>query len=117
MLVGYARTSTTEQTAGFEAQIRDLKAAGCEEVFSEQVSSVAHRQKLIDAMHFVRKGDTLVVSKLDRTRSQHVRPSLDCREAGSQGLLPGCPEHEQWRAAGHEHRYRQADADRSGRSR
>jgi DNA invertase Pin-like site-specific DNA recombinase len=66
MLVGYARTSTTEQTAGFEAQIRDLKAAGCEEVFSEQVSSVAHRQKLIDAMHFVRKGDTLVVSKLDR---------------------------------------------------
>ena len=36
MQVGYARTSTEEQVAGLEAQIRDLKAAGCEEVFSEQ---------------------------------------------------------------------------------
>jgi DNA invertase Pin-like site-specific DNA recombinase len=41
MIVGYARTSTVEQTAGFEAQERDLKAAGAEKVFAEQVSSVA----------------------------------------------------------------------------
>jgi DNA invertase Pin-like site-specific DNA recombinase len=33
MIVGYARTSTVEQTAGFEAQERDLKAAGVEKVF------------------------------------------------------------------------------------
>ena len=41
MIVGYARTSTLEQAAGFEAQIRDLEAAGAEKLFREQVSSVA----------------------------------------------------------------------------
>jgi DNA invertase Pin-like site-specific DNA recombinase len=38
MLVGYARTSTEDQKAGLAAQERDLKAAGCEKVFAEQVS-------------------------------------------------------------------------------
>lgn len=66
MLVGYARTSTIEQAAGLEAQRRDLAAAGCEEVFEEQVSSVQRREGLEKALKFVRKGDTLVVTKLDR---------------------------------------------------
>jgi DNA invertase Pin-like site-specific DNA recombinase len=66
MLVGYARTSTAEQEAGLEAQIRDLRAAGCEEVFSEQVSSVAKRDQLEAALRFVRKGDVLMVAKPDR---------------------------------------------------
>ena len=66
MLVGYARTSTTEQAAGLEAQRRDLKASGCEELFEEQVSSVQRREELEKALKFVRKGDTLVVTKLDR---------------------------------------------------
>ena len=46
MLVGYARTSTAEQIAGLDAQERDLKAAGAEEVFREQVSSVGTRVAL-----------------------------------------------------------------------
>lgn len=66
MLVGYARTSTVEQEAGYEAQLRDLKAAGCDETFSEQTSSIGQRPELERAMQFVRKGDTLVVTKLDR---------------------------------------------------
>jgi DNA invertase Pin-like site-specific DNA recombinase len=66
MLVGYARTSTVDQQAGFEAQIRDLKALGCEEIFQEQVSSVAERKELERAMQFIRKGDALIVTKLDR---------------------------------------------------
>lgn len=66
MLIGYARTSTTEQEAGLEAQLRDLGAAGCERVFSERVSSIAPRAALEDALAFVRAGDTLVVTKLDR---------------------------------------------------
>jgi len=66
MLVGYARTSTTEQEAGLEAQRRDLRACGCEEVFEEQVSSVQRREELEKALKFVRKGDAMVVSKLDR---------------------------------------------------
>lgn len=66
MIVGYARTSTLEQVAGFEAQLRDLEAAGCEEVYQEQVSSVAERPELDAAIRYVRKGDVFVVTKLDR---------------------------------------------------
>ncbi|KND21042.1 DNA invertase [Pannonibacter phragmitetus] len=66
-LVGYARTSTLDQTAGLEAQLRDLSASGCTKVFSEQVSSVdTKRPELERALEYVREGDTLVVTKLDR---------------------------------------------------
>lgn len=65
-IVGYARTSTLEQVAGFEAQIRDLKAAGCTKLFHEQVSSVAKRQQLEACLDYLREGDTLIVTKLDR---------------------------------------------------
>lgn len=66
MLVGYARTSTAEQTAGLAAQERELRAAGAERLFSEQVSSVAKRDALEAALDFVREGDTLIVTKPDR---------------------------------------------------
>ena len=68
MLIGYARTSTLDQRAGLDAQYRDLEAAGCEKIFTEQVSSVdvAARDQLAAALDFVREGDVLMVSKLDR---------------------------------------------------
>ena len=67
MLIGYARTSTVEQVAGLEAQERDLKAAGVDKVFAEQLSSVdAKRPALAAALDFARDGDTFVVTKLDR---------------------------------------------------
>ena len=66
MIVGYARTSTLEQVAGFEAQDRDLRAAGVERIFKEQVSSVATRPQLDAAIDFVRDGDVFIVTKLDR---------------------------------------------------
>jgi DNA invertase Pin-like site-specific DNA recombinase len=66
MLIGYARTSTTEQAAGLEAQERDLKAAGVDKVFAEQTSAVGPRKALEVAMDFVRDGDAFVVTKLDR---------------------------------------------------
>ncbi len=66
MIVGYARTSTIEQEAGHEAQRGDLMAHGCEEIYSEQVSSVQRRDELEKVLKFIRKGDTLVVTKLDR---------------------------------------------------
>ena len=62
MLVGYARTSTGDQIAGFEAQIEQLTATGCnEKMFKEQVSSIGAREQLDAALEFVRDGDTLVV--------------------------------------------------------
>lgn len=67
MLVGYARTSTVDQIAGFEAQILSLRELGCEKIFSEQVSSVAaikpNREAMLD---YVREGDSIVVTKVDR---------------------------------------------------
>jgi DNA invertase Pin-like site-specific DNA recombinase len=66
VLVGYVRTSTAEQRAGLEAQLRDLKATGCSKVFKEQVSSIGERAQLQAALDYVREGDTLVVTKLDR---------------------------------------------------
>src|SRR6056297_2418196 len=68
MLVGYARTSTLDQSAGLDAQLRDLRAGGCDRIFEEQVSSVdvRAREKLEEALSYVREGDTLVVTKLDR---------------------------------------------------
>jgi DNA invertase Pin-like site-specific DNA recombinase len=66
VLVGYARTSTFDQVAGFESQIREITAAGCERIFKEQVSSVSDRPQLDAALDFVREGDALIVTKLDR---------------------------------------------------
>ena len=66
MLIGYARTSTLDQVAGFDAQRRELSELGCKKVYAEQVSSVADRPKLTAALDELREGDTLVVTKLDR---------------------------------------------------
>ncbi len=66
MLIAYARTSTTDQCAGLAAQERDLRAAGADKVFSEQVSSVATRAALKACLEFVREGDVLCVTKPDR---------------------------------------------------
>ena len=66
MIVGYARTSTTDQQAGLDAQLRDLKAAGAEKVYDEKMSSFAQRAKLAECLAFLREGDALVVTKPDR---------------------------------------------------
>ncbi|RUO97989.1 recombinase family protein [Hyphomicrobium sp.] len=66
MQFGYARTSTVEQKAGYEAQLRDLEAAGAEKVFKEQVSSVGDRSELERLLGILRTGDVLIVTKLDR---------------------------------------------------
>jgi DNA invertase Pin-like site-specific DNA recombinase len=67
MKIGYARTSTVEQVAGLDAQVRDLKAAGCEKIFQEQLSSVdGGRAQLEAAIEFCREGDVLICTKLDR---------------------------------------------------
>ena len=66
MLIGYARTSNIIQQAGFEAQLVELKAYGCERTYKEQVSAVATRAELDAAIDILRTGDKLVVTKLDR---------------------------------------------------
>ena len=88
MLIGYARTSTLEQTAGLEAQRESLKAIGCERVWEEQTSSIGLREALTGAMSFCRDGDTLVVTKLDRlARSvRHLGEIIEELESKNVGL-------------------------------
>lgn len=66
MLVGYARVSSEGQS--LEVQLEALEGAGCGKVFSEKRSgtSTSGRDALADALDFVREGDTLVVTRLDR---------------------------------------------------
>lgn len=72
MLVGYARVSTTDQS--LDIQVEALKAAGCEKVFSEKRSgTTTKRDALQSAMEFVREGDVLLVTRLDR----FARSSVD----------------------------------------
>ena len=66
MLVGYARVSSVGQS--LDIQQEALRAAGCEKVFAEKVSGTTTdgRDALADALDFVREGDTLIVTRLDR---------------------------------------------------
>lgn len=66
MLVGYARVSSTGQN--LDTQIEILKDAGCDKIFQEKKSgtNTVDRQELKNALDFVREGDTLIVTRLDR---------------------------------------------------
>ncbi len=65
MLIGYARVSTQDQN--LTLQIDALTKAGCEKIFEDKVSGTrAERPGLAKALELMRKGDTLVVWKLDR---------------------------------------------------
>ncbi|MGN7201154.1 recombinase family protein [Arthrobacter sp. SAFR-044] len=64
--IGYARVSTAEQSA--ELQTRALKEAGCERIFTDHgvSGSRASRPELDRMLDHLRKGDELVIWKLDR---------------------------------------------------
>ncbi len=65
MLCGYARVSSDGQS--LEAQLEELKAAGCKRIFKEKVSGArSDRRELAKAMAKLGKGDTLIVCRLDR---------------------------------------------------
>lgn len=64
-LIGYARVSTQDQN--LELQREALKEAGCERIYTDQLSGArADRPGLTEALDYARVGDTLVIWKLDR---------------------------------------------------
>ncbi|MEZ8093340.1 recombinase family protein [Photobacterium swingsii] len=65
MLIGYARVSTAGQS--LDAQHARLKEYGCEKIYSEKVSGASKkRPELEKAIDFVRDGDILICTRLDR---------------------------------------------------
>jgi DNA invertase Pin-like site-specific DNA recombinase len=65
MLIGYARVSTHEQTLNLQQDA--LEKAGCTKIFTDTASGAkTERVGLDEALNYVRKGDTLVVWRLDR---------------------------------------------------
>ncbi len=65
MKIGYARVSTIDQH--LEAQTDALKAFGCEEIYQEKISAASKERPVLQEMlGKIRKGDTVVVYKLDR---------------------------------------------------
>jgi DNA invertase Pin-like site-specific DNA recombinase len=65
-LVGYARVSATDQN--LTIQLDALKKAGCKKIFSEKKSGTSKkdRRAFDECMEYIREGDTLVVTRIDR---------------------------------------------------
>ena len=90
MRLGYARVSTEDQN--LDGQCQRLSAAGCEKLFEEKISGARRdRPKLQKLIEQLRKGNILVVTRLDRlARSTsellRIAERLTEKSAGLQSL-------------------------------
>jgi DNA invertase Pin-like site-specific DNA recombinase len=83
--IGYARVSTTDQDLA--VQLKALKKAGCKVIRSEKITGTTRngRKELETILDFIRKGDRLVVTKLDRLARDLLDLQLICRTIDEQG--------------------------------
>lgn len=89
MIYGYARVSTKKQLSGnsIEEQYSTLKEQGCQEIIVEQYSGkTTDRPELGALMQKMAKGDTLVVTKLDRLARNVVEGVTLVRELLHSGI-------------------------------
>jgi DNA invertase Pin-like site-specific DNA recombinase len=85
MLLGYARVSTTDQESAL--QLDALRAAGCERIFEEKASGAKEdRPELARLFDHARKGDVLVVWKLDRLARSLKQLVLALENLGKRGI-------------------------------
>jgi DNA invertase Pin-like site-specific DNA recombinase len=84
MLIGYARVSTQEQTLNVQRDA--LEKAGCNKIFTDTASGAkTERIGLEEALSYVRKGDTLIVWRLDclgRSLPHLITTMTDLEERG-----------------------------------
>jgi DNA invertase Pin-like site-specific DNA recombinase len=84
--IGYARVST--RTQNDDSQIDDLKAAGCDQIFTDHGVSgkLAKRPQLDACLAYLRTGDTLVITRLSRAM-RSLRHLLDlAHELSERGI-------------------------------
>lgn len=90
MRIGYARVSTQDQDP--QLQLDALAQAGCEDIFSEKQSGATKERPVLEqCLRHLRKGDTLVVWRLDRLGRSlkdlvEIITALESREVGFQSI-------------------------------
>ncbi|MDU1845221.1 MAG: recombinase family protein [Niallia nealsonii] len=87
-LIGYARTSTFGQENGLETQKQLLSEAGCKRIFFEKITgkSTTKRNELKEAIQFLEKGDTLIVTKIDRLARSIIDLNNIVKELNTKGI-------------------------------
>lgn len=71
-VIGYARVSSVGQK--LDVQLEKLEAQGCDKIYQEKVSAItAKRPQLTACLDYVREGDILIITRLDRL----ARSTLD----------------------------------------
>ena len=86
MKVGYARVSSVGQN--LEVQLETLKSFGCEKIYQEKVSgtSTQGRDELKECLEFVREGDELVITRIDRLARSVLDLQLIVKELSDKGV-------------------------------
>jgi DNA invertase Pin-like site-specific DNA recombinase len=89
-LIGYARVSSADQS--LEIQLDALRHAGCERIFQEKRSgrTADDRQEWLECMEFLREGDVLVFTRLDRVGRSMVDLANIGRELQDKGVEVRC---------------------------
>jgi len=90
--IGYARVSTTDQNT--DLQVDALRAAGCTTVRTEKASgtSTSGRPELASILDFIREGDTLVVTRIDRLARSIADLQVIVRTLKEKGAALVCTE-------------------------
>ena len=83
--VGYARVSSTGQS--LEVQLQKLNDCKCERIYKEKRSGrTAERPEFKACMNYLREGDTLVITKLDRLARSVAHLSQIAKEFEKEGI-------------------------------
>lgn len=85
-VVGYGRVSSAGQS--LEVQVEQLEAVPCDRIFTEKKSgtSTDNRDALKEMMRYVREGDVVVVTRLDRLARSLTDLSTLIDELGAKGV-------------------------------
>ena len=86
MKVGYARVSSVDQN--LEVQLDALKSFGCEKIYQEKVSgtSTQGRDELKECLEYVREGDELVITRIDRLARSVLDLQLIVKDLNEKGV-------------------------------